>query len=207
MTMENNTSNSSQSNRPKIITAVFLFCYFGFIIIPGTDPLSTHFLLWLMLLPVVVIVLVITGIRGGIGLWREKHQRATPNSQHRYFVWSAGLGILWFVTSIMLAGITHFVYSHKEFDAETWKNTSWEDGDLLQLSTRERMLDDLIKNVLPGLTKAEILDMLGKPNDYPIEGEEDLIYYYGQGIMDPKCLIITFDDKAFIKGYYTSVCG
>lgn len=207
--MENKASNSSSSNTSKIITGVFLFCYFGFIIIPEwSRPFSGQFLLWLSLLPIVVIALVTAGIRGGIGLWREKSQKAAPNSQNKYFVWLASLGILWFIISIALANTTYFAYSHKKFDSETWKNADWEDGDLFQLSTRERMFDDLITDVLPGLTEAEMLDLLGEPDEHrDIEGEESFIYYYGQGIMDPECLIITFDDKGLIKDYGTSICG
>ena len=70
------------------------------------------------------------------------------------------------------------------------------------------MFDDFVTNVLPSLTKAEMLDLLGEPDEHrDIEGEESFIYYYGQGIMDPDCLIITFDEKDFIKDYGTSVCG
>ena len=148
--MENNASNSSQSNISKIITGVFLFCYFGFIIIPEwSRPFSAQFLLWLSLLPILVIALVAVGIRGGIGLWREKSLKVASNPQNKYFVWLASLGILWFIISIALANTTYFAYSHKKFDSVTWKNADWEDGDLFQLSTRERMFDDLITNVLP----------------------------------------------------------
>jgi hypothetical protein len=207
--MENNVSNTPQSNTSKIITVAFLFCYFGFIIIPEwSRPISAQFLLWLFLLPFVVIALVVIGIRGGIGLWREKGQKTLPNPQNKYFVWLAILGIFWFGISIVLANNTYYAYSHKKFDSETWKNAEWSDGDLFQLSTRERMSDDLSANVLPELTKAKMLDLLGEPDEQrDIEGEASYIYYYGQGIMDPECLIITFDDKDFIKDYGTSTCG
>ena len=53
-----------------------------------------------------------------------------------------------------------------------------------------------------------MLDLLGEPDEHrDIEGEKSFIYYYGQGIMDPKCLIITFDDKDLLKDYSASVCG
>lgn len=207
--MENNTPNTSQSNTSKIITGVFLFCYFGFIIIPEwSRPISAQFLLWLFLLPFVVITLVVIGIRGGIGLWYEKTQKSIPNPKNKYSVWLASLGIIWFIVSITLANSLYYSYSHKKFDAETWKNSDWNDGDLFQLSTRERMFDDLKNSILPGLSKTEMLNLLGKPDEQrDIEGEESFIYYYGQGIIDPECLIITFDSKDLIKDYFSSVCG
>ena len=207
--MENNVPNTSQSNTSKIITGVFLFCYFGFIIIPEwSRPISAQFLLWLFLFPFVVITLVVIGIRGGIGLWHEKTQKSMSNPKNRYSVWLASLGIIWFIVSIALANSTYYSYSHKKFVSETWKNSDWSDGDLFQLSTRERMFDDLTNNILPGLSKTEMLNLLGTPNEQrEIEGEESFIYYYGQGIMDPECLIITFDNKDLIKDYFSSVCG
>ncbi len=193
----------------RILTSIFLFCYFGFIIFPEwTRPISAQFLLWLLLLPIILITLVVTGIRGGIGLWREKTQKAYPNSQNYYSVLLAVIGILWFATSISLANITYDKYANQKFDSEIWKNSNWYDGSLFQLSTRQRMFEDLINNVLPGITKAEMLDLLGRPDEQrDIDSEEAFIYYYKQGIMDPECLIITFDDKDFIKDYFTSVCG
>ena len=207
--MENNAPNSSQSNTTKIITGVFLFCYFGFIIIPEwSRPFSGIFLLWLFILPFVIVALIITGIRGGIGLWREKTQKALPNPKNKYFVWLASLAIAWFIISIPLANSTYYSYSHKKFDSETWKNAEWNDGDLFQLSTRERMLDDLLENTISGQTKIEVLKLLGQPDERRSdEGQETLFYYTGWNIMEPKCLFITFDEQDIVKEYDMTVCG
>ena len=173
------------------MACIFLFCYFGFIIIPdGSRPLSIPFFVWILLLPIVVIALIVIGYRGGMGLRL------------------AGLGILWLIISIVLAIITHYAYSHKKFDATTWKDASWEDAEFLQFSARERMVDDLISNVLPGLTRAEIIGLLGEPDGHiDFEGEEYLSYYLGQGITDPECLHIDFDERGRLKYYYVSLCG
>lgn len=206
--MENNSPSLSQDKMTKIIAGVLLFCYFGFIIIPEwSRPFSGQFLFWLLLLPFVLVTLVIIGVHGGIGLWREKTQQALPNPHNKYFVWLASLSIAWFIVSMALANNAYYAYSHKKFDSETWRNTKWDDGGLFQLSTRERMFDDLTNNVLSGLTKDEMLNLLGEPDEQrDILGEESFIYYYSQGIMDPECLVITFDDKELIKDYVASVC-
>lgn len=208
--MKNDIPNSSIDNIiAKSLVSVLLFGYFGFIIIPEWFiPLSQQFIFWVFALPVVLITLIVIGVRGGVGLWREKTQNIPPNPEHKFSVWLASLAILWFIISIAFANITHYSYGHKKFDSEIWKNAGWDDGDLFQLSLRERMFDDLITNILPGRTKVEMLDLLGEPDEQrDIEGEQSFIYYYGQGIMDPECLIITFDDKGFIKDFDTSVCG
>jgi hypothetical protein len=207
--MKDYISNLFSRNASKIIASVFLFCYFGFIIIPEWfHPISFQFALWLFALPIVLIALIVTGFHGGVGLWREKVQKTPSNPDHKFFVWLACLSVLWFFISYELAGITHFAYNHQEFDSEKWKSARWQDGNFFELSPRGRMFDDLVTNVLPGRTKTEVLDLLGKPNEQrEIEGEEALIYYYGIGIMDPDCLIIKFDDNNNVRDFKTAVCG
>lgn len=174
----------------------------------GSRPLSGQFLIWLLLLPFVVTVLIVIGIRAGIGLWRERSRKAAPDPQNKYFFWLASLGILWLIISIALASPTNYAYSHKKFDAATWKDASWKDGEFLQFSARERMVDDLMSNVLPGLTQTEILDLLGEPERIiETESEEIFMYYLGHGMTDPECLYIGFDERARLEYYDASLCG
>ena len=203
--MENNTPGSL-TNTSKTIIAVFVFCYFGFIIIPEwSRPYSAQFLAWLLLLPIVIIALVGIGILGGIGLWREKSRSALPNPQNKYFIWIASFGILWFLISLAFAGPNYSAYF--KFDSEKWKSTDWNEGNLFEFSPRERMLDDLMKNVLPGRTKAEIIELLGSPAKGSIEGQGAIYYYTGWGIMDPNCLFMKFDKQGIIKEYNLTTCG
>lgn len=212
--MENKTPNSSTDDAidnimSKGLVGLLLFGYFGFITIPAWfRPLSTQFIFWAFALPFVLITLIVIGTRGVLGLWRAKTQNTNVDPQHKFSVWLTSLGFLWFFVSIVIANATHFAYNHQKFDTEKWKSSNWDDGSLFALSQRERMFDDLTTNVLPGLTKAEMFDQLGEPDaHYDIEGEESFIYYYGQGFIDPKCLIITFDDYDLLEEYDTSVCG
>lgn len=215
--MESNTSNSSNNIAVKVITGVLLFLYFGFIIIPElTRPyLSLQLVLWALVLPVVMIALVVVGIRGIIGLWREKIHNATPDPENKYFVLLTSMSILWFVISIVLAESTYFTYSHKKFNHETWINASGYDGGMFQISERERMLDDLRTNYILGRSKMEIIDLLGEPyelsDDYEMggryEGNELFIYFYKMGMVDPVCLTIIFDENGIAIDTVTSECG
>ncbi len=200
-----NASNSS-SKIFRIIIGVFLFCYFGFAIFPEwSRPWSAQFMVWLALLPIVVIVLVVTGIRGGVGLWREKVRRTLPNPQNKYFLWVASLGILWFLISLAFAGPNYSAYF--KFDSEKWKSADWDKVNLFEFSPRERMLDDLMKNVLPGRTEAEIIKLLGPPDQVYIKGPGTIFYYIGWNIMEPKCLFMKFDEQGIIKEYNLTTCG
>jgi hypothetical protein len=207
--MENDVPQSPPSNSSKIITGVLLFCYFGFIAIPEfARPISEQFLFWIILFPFVFGAVIITGIRGGIGLWREKHRNAVPNPYNRHRIWFASLSILWCLTSLGLSGFTYRAYLHPQFDSEKWKSSDWEEGGMLEPSTRERMLEDLMTNELPGRSKTEIIEMLGQPDELrDVDGEETLFYYTSWNIMEPKCLFINFDSIEIVKEYALSVCG
>ena len=197
----------SLSNTSKIIISTFLFCYFGFIIIPEWSHPFSVFLLWLSLLPVVLIILVANGIHGGIRLWRAKSQNLSQNPEHKFSYWLAIIGVMWFLISILLAQAAHFAYNHQKFDTEKWKSSNWEDGDMLELSPKERMLDDLTQNILPGRTKSEIIKLLGQPDEIEdVEGKETLFYYTSWNIMEPQCLSMMFDEQGIIKEYHMTTC-
>ena len=204
--MEQSTTEAPSSKTSRIITSLLLFCYFGFFVIAQ---LSLPFLVfWIVLFPFVFGALIITGLRGGIGLWRERYQHAVPNPYNKYRIWFASLGILWFLISIQLAGFTRNAYFPPTFDSEKWKSSDWEDSSVFERSLRERMLDDLINNALPGRSRTEIIEMLGQPDEIrDREGEETLFYYTGWNIMEPKCISINFDGYEIIKEYALTVCG
>lgn len=201
----------------KIITDVLLFCYFGFIAIPElTRPyFSLQLVLWALALPIVLIALIVTGIRGIAGLWSEKIQNIMPNPKNKYFILLASISILWFVISIVIAQTTYFAYSHKKFDRESWINATGYEGGMFQISERERMLDDLRTNYILGLSKTEIVDLLGEPYELSYdfemggkyEGKDLFIYFYKMGMVDPLCLTIVFDEYDIAIATLTSECG
>lgn len=212
-----NIYNILQTHKNKIAIGVFLFCYFGFIAIPKlTRPyLSVQLCLWALVFPFIVISLVINGIRAGIELWRERKQNAIPNTNNKYQVWLSIFCIIWFFISITLAKTTYSAYSHIKFDRETWINADELEGGMFQISTRERMLDDLQTNVIPGRSKEDILYLLGEPYelsyDYEMTGKyaglDLFIYFYKMGMVDPVCLTIVFDKNDIAIDTLTSECG
>src|SRR5688572_6981931 len=84
------------------------------------------------------------------------------------FLILAAIGLILFGLSL----ISHQVNFHKEFNSELWKDksTSLEvDSDLI--TPRQRMTNDLVNNILPGLTRVEAISLLGLPDDSGIEAD------------------------------------
>jgi hypothetical protein len=69
----------------------------------------------------------------------------------------------------------------RKFDSAIWQNESSTEPDDNLISEREKMLKDLVENVLPGKTKNEIEKFLGKSltTSYFASINKDLIYYMG----------------------------
>lgn len=120
-------------------------------------------------------------------------------------------------TIVIFCVVLYFVYPSiqplpagsnlKKFDSKIWKlesSTAWEGG----ISEREKMLKDLVKNILPGKSNGEIIQLLGEPLDTPYfqSIDKDMIYYLGPQRnsyfnIDSEWLLIWLDDSGYFKKY------
>lgn len=92
------------------------------------------------------------------------------------------------------------------FSSEFWQqnaSTAWNNG----ISEREKMLKDLVENVLPGKSKDEIEQLLGESLDTPYfrSIDKDMIYYLGPqrdslGV-DSEWLLIWLDEEGYFTKY------
>jgi hypothetical protein len=186
---------------------VLLFAYFVFMAIPQWfRPFSPQFLVWFIALPIIVLILIVVGVRGMIGIWRSKASNTTPNPRYVAFVQISGISFLWFVVSAGLAYGAHYLYNHQRFDSEIWRNPNSAKYVSYDLTPRQRMLDDVIENVLPGSTQPEIEALLGESTNtgYFSQSERDLIYVLGaeRGLgVDSEWLLIWFDDSGKFQRY------
>ncbi len=186
---------------------VLLFAYFGFIAIPQWfRPFSPQFLVWFLAFPIIMLVLIAMGIRGMIGIWRSKVSNTNPNPGYVSFVQVSGISLLWFVVSVGLAYGTHYLYNHQRFNSEIWRNPNSARYVSYDLTPRQRMLDDVIENVLPGSTQSEIEALLGESTNtgYFSQSENDLIYVFGaeRGLgVDSEWLLIWFDESGKFERY------
>ena len=113
-------------------------------------------------------------------------------------------GIYFFLTYSKLPNGSNL----KKFNSRIWKTSNSIQGDKNLVSEREKMLQDLIYNVLPNKNKDEIEQLLGKSLDTPYfqSIHKDLIYYLGPERdnvinIDSEWLLIWLDKSNKFKKY------
>jgi hypothetical protein len=186
---------------------VFLFVYFGFITIPQWfHPISTLFLIWLLIFPVVALSLVVIGISGISGILESKANKWELTPKHISYTQISGVGLLIFAGSITIAYGTHFLYNHQKFDSRIWQDSNSASDVNQELTPRQRMLDDLVENILPGKNKDEVEAVLGKsPYSSSIGNKHILVYVLGLErrlfAIDPEYIRIWFDDLGNFERY------
>lgn len=100
----------------------------------------------------------------------------------------------------------------------TFSQASWfeaNDQSYMAEATRTKMADDLIeRELLIGMTVAEVLEMLGQPESVnrlerslneASEAPSEFWYYLNPGLVDPKYLVIEFDAQGRVRRAYTQV--
>ncbi len=191
----------------KRIYYILLFLFFGFMVIPQWfRPFSPQFLVWLIALPFIVIALIVLGVWGIVGIRQTNNTKEQSSPRHIFFTQIAGAGLSWFAVSIMIAYGTHFLYNHQKFNSAVWKDPHSIRYVSYDLTPRQRMIDDVVKNILPGSTKDEIEKQLGESTKtgYFSSSERDLIYILGaeRGFsVDSEWLLIWFDDSGNFEHY------
>jgi len=99
--------------------------------------------------------------------------------------------------------------SHEmRFDPNSWKlESSYIETDEKFITKRQKMLGDLVTNVLPGKTESEIESLLGQSLDSPYGGNSrDMIYYTGPirdsyVPIDSEWLLIWIDESKKFEKY------
>jgi len=96
----------------------------------------------------------------------------------------------------------------RKFDSAIWQSEFSTEPDNNLISEREKMLKDLVENVLPGKTKNEIEKLLGKSLETPYftSINKDLIYYMGPERdsymnIDSEWLLIWLDESDRFEKY------
>ena len=187
---------------------IFLFVYFCLPIAPNSLPLfSLQYIVWFLALPIILLSLVVVGVWGIKEIWQAKASKTQPAAKYIFFAQISVIGLLWFAVSYMLAGEIQFRYNHQKFNPEIWQDPSSAAFVPDELTPRQRMLDDLIENILPGSNKDEIEALLGKSlnTGYFSKSERDLIYILGPErsfiAIDSEWLLIWLDDSGNFERY------
>jgi hypothetical protein len=182
---------------------LLLFIYFGFMTIPEWFyRFSSLSLIWLLFSPIVATALVVIGIWGIIGFLQSKVNKGQVISKYISFIQISITGLLAFGISIAIANQTYFLYQHQKFNSEIWQDPNSISNIGMELTQRQRMLDDVVENILPGKNKDEIEALLGKSLygnnrslQYILGPERSLIS------IDPELIVIWLDDTGNFERY------
>jgi hypothetical protein len=174
-------------------------------------------LIWLLSSLVVATALVVIGIWGIIGVLQSKVNKKQVTSKHISFVQISVVGLLAFGMSIAIAKQTYFLYEHENFNSEIWQNSNSISHIGEELTQRQRMVYDVVENILPGKNEDEIKALLGKPLFkrrlyYPQDGFY-LEYKVGPVVEStifpsyPQYLSVFFDSSGNYKEYHIRYQG
>jgi len=182
--------------------AEFIFVYFNF-------PRLFKFLVLLVLISCFIFI-VIAGVISAIIICITLIIKRKPNQILITFTTSMLTIVGFFIISYYMAPILRPLprgSDLKYFNSELWKLESSIDC-IMGISEREKMLKDLIKNILPEKTEKQIIDLLGVPSDelYFRTWKPDMLYFLGpqrDGFVniDSEWLLIWLDDKRYFKKY------
>ena len=91
----------------------------------------------------------------------------------------------------------------RKFDSSKWKSVGYGTS-----TVRQEMLADLVQNVLPGKSEAEVMALLGQPEPSSTTNSDgESIFYLGPergsyfGNIDSEWLTVRFDEKRRFRSY------
>ena len=188
-----------------LVVIYFVRCIFS----QGTHSFTLTALFYYITIYVVAGI-AITGLFGVSGIIKSQVNKTIISLRHKTFVVTAIIGLSLFGISY----ITRYIYFHKKFDSELWKNISVSmNFDANLLTPRQRMMEDLVENHLTGLTKTEVVSLLGDPDSGLLsrESESSIVYVLGpeRGLgVDYQCLMINFDENYIFESFEDfPICG
>src|SRR5262245_29193315 len=197
------------------IVAAGVMAYFGLLLVPKSLPAiggTKAFFVYFLSLPIALLVLLGVATWGGFGLLLSRLRAQPLKRRHRAYLFIACLGVGWFALVFSLAralpGALPTGSSLKQFDRAVWhdpRSADYAEGDI---TPRQKMLADVITNILPGRTRPELEDILGPSLDtfYFASTGRDLIYVLGPQrdsffAIDSEWLLIWLDKDGRFKRY------
>jgi hypothetical protein len=193
----------------------FVSAFFGFWLVPEWLPwvrLTGAYFFYVLSVPVVLLVLVVLALWGGIGLLRARSRYAPAVSRHRVILLIGAAGIVCIAAAVGLergiSGGLPFGSRLQEFDPAIWKAPG--SGEFISgdITPRQKMLGDVVANVLPGRGREELTALLGPSLDttYFASTGRDMIYVLGPErtslfAIDSEWLLIWLDESGRFERY------
>ena len=210
---------------PSIISAIthamakslasVLVVYFGLLLIPEWWPAlgaTPAYFVYVLTLPFALVTLIVLGSWGAIGLFVSGTRNSPRQAKHRSMVRISVIGLLLFGSAYGLSAAIRGELpsgSHlRRFDSAQWKDEAASESAGGDISVRQKMLGDVVSNVLPGRDRRELDQMLGPSLDTPYFAStgRDLIYFLGREresmfAVDSEWLLIWLDASGRFERY------
>lgn len=174
--------------RRVIVVSAFVV-YFGPLLIsewwPAFRPTAAYFV-YASTLPYALLALSVLGAWGAIGLFVSGTRRSPRQAKHRSMLSISMIGLLLFASAYGLSAAIRGELpsgSHlQRFDSAQGKHETASESTGGDISVRQKMLGDVVKNVLPGRNRRELETALGPSLDTPhfASSGRDLIYFLGR---------------------------
>ena len=194
-------------------TLIALAAYFGIILLAEWLPSvrsTGAFFLYVLSLPIALVSLIGLGVWGGIGWLSSRGNRSPASERHRTrsLVSLAGLvlfGSMWAVSAAVRGALPSGSY-RLEFVQSIWQDQTSSEFVQGDITPRQKMLGDLLRNVLPGRSREEVEELLGPSLETPYfkDTGRDLIYILGPQrdsfiSIDSEWLLIWFDTSGRLE--------
>ena len=172
----------------RLAMVIPLVVYFGLLVIPErwpTSRASAPYFVYVLSLPFVLLGLIVLGAWGAIRLAISRRRHSPRQARHRAMLGISVLGLLLFGSAYGLSAAIQrglpFGSHILRFDAARWKDPAASDSVGKDISVRQKMLGDVVSQVLPGRDRRELEQLLGPSLDTPYfaNSRRDLIYLLG----------------------------
>src|SRR5687767_10445498 len=199
----------------RLIVVLAFVVYFGLLLIPEWWPAfratAANFM-YALTLPLTLLALLVLGCWGAIGLFMSRTRNSPRQARHRSMLGISILGLLLFGSAYGLSAAIRGALpsgSHlQRFDSAQWKGEAASESAGDDISVRQKMLGDVVGNLLPGRDRRGLEEMLGPSLDTPYFANtgRDLIYLLGPerdsmfGV-DSEWLLIWLDDSGRFERY------
>lgn len=199
----------------RLIVVLALVVYFGLLLVPEWWPAfraTAVYFVYVLTLPLALVSLVVLGSWGAIGLFVSRTRKSPRQVTHRSMLRISVIGLLLFGSAYGLSAAIRGALpsgSHlQRFDSAQWKDEAASESSGGDISVRQKMLGDVVGNVLPGRDRRELEEMLGPSLDTPYFANtgRDLIYLLGRerdsmfGV-DSEWLLIWLDASGRFERY------
>lgn len=198
------------------LIVVFAFVvYFGPLLIPEWWPAfraTAAYFVYALTLPFALLALIVLGAWGAIGLFVSGMRSSPRQAKHRSMLSISIIGLLLFASayglSAAIRGALPSGSNLQRFDSAQWKHEAAFESAGSDISVRQKMLGDVVSNVLPGRDRRQLEEMLGPSLDTPYfaSSGRDLIYLLGRerdsmfGV-DSEWLLIWLDGSGRFERY------